>query len=117
MQITCSGIGMPWGKAEIPYMIWSAGFVEQYVPVGPGYGAVVEIVNHGCAISFAPFPVIDVGELKTFGTAFGKYQVFARKTFVNSDMRYRKYSRRRSSFRTSGTLFPKCILRLPGRKE
>ena len=72
------------GKAKVAYMVRSALFVQQYIPICPGSGSVVKIVNHGEAVFFAPFPFVYHGKIKTFGTAFGKNKVFVGISFGNA---------------------------------
>ena len=81
MQRTGGGFGMYGSEAEIFDMVGAAGFVEQDVPVGPGHGAVVEVVNHVFAVLFAPGPLIEGFPAERVVAGFGEEQVFARERF------------------------------------
>ena len=44
-QLICFRIGVNGGEAEIPDMIWPTHFIQQYVPVGPADGTIVEVIG------------------------------------------------------------------------
>ncbi len=51
-------------ETVILHVVRAAFLVKQHVPVGPAHCAVVEIIDHGLAVNFAPLPVVDLGEVK-----------------------------------------------------
>src|SRR6187200_2856944 len=82
-QLTRFRIGVNRGKAEILDMIWPAILVEQYVPVRPAYGTVVEVVDHGPRVLFAESPVVDVVGLERIDSAFREQKVLAGEGLVH----------------------------------
>ena len=75
IQPAGAGVGVDGREAEVPDVIRPAFFVQQHVPVSPAHHPVVEIVDHGFAVEFAPFPVIDSGHIERAVAAFGEHQV------------------------------------------
>src|ERR1051325_9941997 len=45
-QFACSCIGVNWRETEIFHVIWSAGFIEQNVPICPANRTVVKVIDH-----------------------------------------------------------------------
>jgi len=73
--------GMDGGKAESIDMVRSAGLIQQNVPVGPGNGAIVEIMDHILAVLFAPLPLAESLPAEGIIAGFGQQQVGFREGF------------------------------------
>ena len=64
-------------------MIWTTGFVQQNIPIGKATHAIVKIIDHGPAISFAQFPIGQTGEVKFLIATFRKHNCFIRIGFMH----------------------------------
>jgi hypothetical protein len=60
------------GETQVVDVVRASRFVEQDVPISPGYGSLVEIIDHGAAIALSIWEVVVFGCIKTFVTAFGE---------------------------------------------
>ncbi len=76
------GIGMKGRKAKVTNVIGAACFIEQDIPIGPGHGAIVEIIDHGVTIAFAQRPVVDAVEVELLLATFREDEVLAGECLV-----------------------------------
>src|SRR3569833_30631 len=64
-------------------MVRAAFFVEQYVPVGPGYCAGVKVVDHRVTVLFTQRPIVHFTCIKPLCAAFGEYQALRWEGLMN----------------------------------
>ena len=60
-QFTRSGVCMHRGKTKILYMIRPARLIQQDVPVGKAYHAIIKVIDHASAILFTQDPGMKSG--------------------------------------------------------
>src|SRR5580692_5862363 len=83
-QLTGLGIGMDGSKAEILHMIGAALLIEEHIPIRPSRRPIIEIIDHGAAISFSQLPALQaVPTIMESVTSFGQHQVLIRKGFMD----------------------------------
>jgi hypothetical protein len=72
------GIGVDRREAEVADVVRAAVLVQQDIPVGPGNGAAVEIVDHGLAVFLAIGPVLVALGREFLDRGLGQQQLLVR---------------------------------------